>query len=385
MYSRLARDNPQGHQPSEQSICCRSVIVYVDSIKIISKTGCLLTGTQTGRNDDYLATAIKSIDSVIANAGVTRFMPTFLRPIFGRLACWNTHSMLVELESHIKVILEKRLAHISTNPDDESNDPIDLEQRMLRYAFKHQTSELRTGELTRRLVMTNLGFVYQGSFAAANTVRNILESDSKYGTIAVLRDEAKHFMAAEPDPSRLWRRQNIARMVFADSAARESLRLNTVPTRALVRQVMVDGLKTGTDLPLPKGALISFVSQPMHTDPDLFPDPNNYDPFRFVRLREADNGANSGDKNQPSTDADGTRSPHSFLSTANLLIFGRGRNSCPGCYLVDCQLKMLISYLFTHYDIKFVEKDRPINKWLLEFTFPPKGVKIAAKRRAKAQ
>jgi cytochrome P450 len=217
-------------------------------------------------------------------------------------------------------------------------------------------------------------------------VRNILESDPKHDTMTVLRDEAKHFMAAEPDPSRLWRRQNVARMVFADSAARESLRLSTVPTRALVRQVMVDGLKTDTGLPLPRGALVSFVRQPMHTDPDLFPDPNNYDPFRFVRLREADDsGANGDDKKAPPTDADGIRSPHSFLSTANLLIFGRVRNSCPGRYFVDFQLKMLISYLFTHYDIKFVEKDRPVNKWLLEFIFPPKQVKIAVKRRVKAQ
>jgi tenellin biosynthesis cytochrome P450 monooxygenase len=341
----------------------------------------VLIGLRIGRNDDYLATSIKAIDSVVANAGVTGLMPAFLRPIFGRLACWNTQRTLLELESQVKVMLEKRLAHMNSHPEDDSNDPIDLEQRMLRYASKHRRSELRTDELTRRLVMTNLGFVYQGSYAAANTIRNILESDQRYDTIAVLRKEAKRFIAAEPDPSRLWRRNNVARMVFADSAARESLRLNTVPTRALVRQVMVDGLKTDTGLPLPKGALVSFVSQPMHTDPDLFPDPNTYDPFRFVRLRDIDNTAN-GDKTPPSVDTDGIRSPHAFLSTSNLLVFGRGRNSCPGRYLVDFQLKMLISYLFTHYDVKPLEKDKVERKWLLEFIYPPTGVKMVVKRRA---
>ncbi|KAF2993838.1 hypothetical protein E8E14_001550 [Neopestalotiopsis sp. 37M] len=133
------------------------------------------------------------------------------------------------------------------------------------------------------------------------------ESDAKYDTVSVLRKKAKHFMAAEPEPSRLWRRQNIARMVFADSAARESLRLTTVPTRALVRQVMVDGLHTDTGLPLPKGALVSFVSQPMHTDPELFPDPNQYDPFRFIKLREADDAVTSEKKDASSTDTEGAR------------------------------------------------------------------------------
>ncbi|KAF7540433.1 hypothetical protein G7054_g1344 [Neopestalotiopsis clavispora] len=353
--------------------------------KVINRaSGRFAVGLSLCRNEDYLATAIKSIDSVISNAGATGFMPTALRPFFGRLACWNTHSMLGELESHIKPMLEESMIRMAANPDDESKDPVCLEQRMLRYAFKNRPSELRSDELTRRLVMTNLGFVYQGSFAAANMIRNILESDAKHNTISVLREEAKHFMAAEPEPSRLWRRQNIARMVFADSAARESLRLTTVPTRALVRQVMVDGLHTDTGLPLPKGALVSFVSQPMHTDPELFPDPNQYDPFRFVKLREADDAVTGEKKDASSTDTEGARSPHSFLSTSNLLIFGRGRNSCPGRYLVDFQLKMLISYLFTNYDVKFSETNRPTNRWLLEFIFPPKGVKIMVKRRAKA-
>ncbi|CAG8953375.1 hypothetical protein HYFRA_00010120 [Hymenoscyphus fraxineus] len=338
-------------------------------------SGRFVVGLSLCRNKEYLATAIKSIDSVVTNAGVTGFMPACLRPILGHLACWETRSILAELESFIKPMIENHLAHITTNPDDDSNDSFDLQQRMLRYAAKNRSSELRTDELARRLVMTNLGFVYQGSFAAANMVRNIVKSDVKYGTIAVLRDEAKQFIAAEPDPSRLWRRPNVDRMVFADSAARESLRLNTVPTRALVRQVMVDGLKTDTGLPLPKGALISFVSQPMHTDPDLFPDPNTFDPFRFVRLREADDANISGASNP---------SPHSFLSTSNLLIFGRGRKSCPGRYFVDFQLKMLVSYLFTNYEIKLVETTQPFNKWMLEFIFPSKGIKMVVKRRVKA-
>lgn len=329
----------------------------------------------TGRNEEYLATVINSIDSVVTNAGATGFMPACVRPFFGRLACLKTRSMLSELESFIKPMIGDRLAHIAANPD-ESSDEFDLEQRMLRYAYKHRPSELKTDELTRRLVMTNLGFVYQGSFAASNMVRNIIQSDAKYDTIATLREEARHFMASNPDAARLWRRQNTDRMVFADSVARESLRLNTVPTRALVRQVMVNGLKTNTGLPLPKGSLISFVSQPMHTDPDLFPDPHTFDPYRFVRLRKADDAAKKGE-----TDDTGTRSPHSFLSTSNLLIFGRGRNSCPGRYFVDFQLKMLIAYMFTNYDIEFVDSGKPVNKWVLEFIFPSKGVQMRVRRR----
>lgn len=323
------------------------------------------------------------------NAGATGLMPPFLRPLFGRLACWNTKNELDHLEKLCSTMLQERFAHIAANPDDESQDPSDLLQRMLRHAQHHRPSEMTLDQMTRRLVMANMGFIYQASFAASNMLRNILESDQEHDTIRVLRDEAERFSAAaENDPSRLWTRQNASRMVFADSVARETLRLNTVPTRALVRQVMVDGLRTDTGMPLPRGALVSFVSQPMHTDPDHFPNPHAFEPFRFVQLRqeEAERERSTGPSQVSSKAADdvgGNWSPHAFLSTANLLIFGRGRNSCPGRHLVDIQLKMLILYLFTRYDIKFVDgqERRPANKWLLEFIYPQKGVKMMVKRR----
>lgn len=316
-------------------------------------------------------------------------MPPFLQPLLGRLACWKTQRVLKDLETRCTPMFRQRFAHIAAHPDDDSKDPSDLLQRMLRHAQQHEPSEMTVDQMTRRLVMANMGFMYQASFAASNMLRNILESDAEHDTIRILRDEAECFRtAANHDETRLWKRQNIAQMVFTDSVARESLRLNTVPTRALVRQVISDGVRTDTDMPLPRGALISFVSQPMHTDPDHFPDPHAFQPFRFVRLRQRDAEAqrDSDGSNCPSKavdDTGGNWSPHAFLSTANLLIFGRGRNSCPGRYLVDFKLKMLMSYLLTNYDIKLVDGQgtRPQSRWILEFIYPQGGVKMMVKRR----
>lgn len=62
----------------------------------------------------------------------------------------------------------------------------------------------------------------------------------------------------------------------------------------------------------------------------------------------------------------GNWSRHAFLSTADLLIFGRGCNACPGCPLVDFQLKMFPSRLLTNYDVRlpdeFHRSRRPVNK-----------------------
>jgi cytochrome P450 len=192
-------------------------------------------------------------------------------------------------------------------------------------------------------------------------------------------------------------------MIFADSVGRETLRIHTVPTRALIRQVMVDGLVSDTGLPLPKGSLVSVVSQPMHTNVAFFPDePRAFKPFHFVELRNAEAGERA--KGEPQSqgaalwsqmtksaaaeDAGNDWSPHAFISTAKLLIFGRGRNSCPGRYFIDIQLKMMIHYILLNYDVKLADiagGKRPANSWLLEFIFPPKGVKIEVKRRASSK
>lgn len=345
-----------------------------------------------GRDEDYLRTIMSAIDGVVANAGITGFMPTFIRPFVAPIASYDTRKKLSKLEAKYKELFQERIKYMEANPTDTSKDPVDLLQKMLRYAQKHRPEELATNQMTRRLLMANLGFIYQASFAMSNMLMNIVESDVKHNTIEVLRNEAASFlMANNSDPVAIWTKPNIAKMVYADSAARETLRLNAVATRALVRKVMVDGVNTDTGLPLPKGTLVSFVSQPLHTDAELFEDPNTFDPFRFVKMRKqsAQNARAKSMSDSPAAGLEhgggaGPGGEHSFLSTANLLIFGRGRNACPGRFLVDYQLKMMISHLITNYDIKFPDNyngKRPANRWLLEFIFPPNGVKVEVKRR----
>lgn len=316
---------------------------------------------------------MSTIDGVVLHAGIMGFLPSFLRPVISQITSQSTYQKLAKLERKYGSIFKERIRHMESFPEDTSKYPVDLQQKMLRYAQKNCPAELATNEMTRRLLMANLGFIYQASFALSNMLMKIIESDIKYNTLQVLRLEAtKSLAAGNSDPAVVWTKPNIARMVYADSAARETLRLNAVATRAIVRNVMVDGVITDQGVPLPRGSLVSFVSQPLHTDSELFPDPHSFDPFRFVRLREQVTPASS-DANAKGWQGVGSGGEHSFLSTSNLLIFGRGRNACPGKNLVDFQVKMLISHLVTNYDIKFPDAykgKRPGNRWIMEFIFP---------------
>src|SRR5262249_45762668 len=101
---------------------------------------------------------MSAIDGIVASAGVTGFLPAFLRPFVGPFASWSTRRRLTKLEAKYDALFHARIKQIESSPD-ESNDPVDLLQKMMRYAHKHRPEELETSQMTRRLLMANLGFI----------------------------------------------------------------------------------------------------------------------------------------------------------------------------------------------------------------------------------
>lgn len=122
---------------------------------------------------------------------------------------------------------------------------------------------------------------------------------------------------------------------------------------------------------MPCGSMVSLLNWAAQTDSESFPDPHKFDPFRFSRERELQ------------TDKDAT--PQTFVTTGPLyMTFGHGRHACPGRFLVDFEMKMILAYLVMNYDIKFPERyggKRPENRWISEAIFPPMQGTIMFRRR----
>jgi hypothetical protein len=105
-------------------------------------------------------------------------------------------------------MLEQRFSLVATSPDDMSQDPNDLIQKIIRLAPEHRPAEMNLGDMTRRLLMTNLGLIYQAGFAATNVMHNILSSNQDHDTIRLLRAEAHHFLeASQREDDRLQQQQ----------------------------------------------------------------------------------------------------------------------------------------------------------------------------------
>jgi cytochrome P450 len=275
-----------------------------------------------------------------------------------------------KVRKHFEPIYRERLETLKHAKDDPNHvEPQDHLQMMLRFAQRERPHELYDlKNITARLTAANFGSMHQTSIQVTNMLLNILASDTEYNTIAVLRDEVARIL----DNDTAWTKGKVSKMIRADSVARETLRLHSFGGRAVFRKVMVDGVETDGGVKLPRGSVFSFLSQPAHLDEDTYEDSLKYDPFRFSRVREAATDSTTGNT-------------LSFVSTSpDFLAFSHGKHACPGRFLIDFELKMIMAYVLTNYDIKFPEEygdKRPANRWIAEAVAPPDGVKVLVKRR----
>lgn len=312
------------------------------------------------------------MDGFIITAGLTFGTPAILRPVVGRIAGLKAHFAQKKVKQHFEPTYRARLETLKhTKDDDRNTEPLDHLQLMLRYAQRERPHELHDLDvMSGRLTAANLGSMHLTSMQVTNMLLNILGSDAEHSTISILRDEVAQVMGSDTK----WSKGHISKMIKADSVARETLRCHSFGGRAIFRKVMVDNLETDTGVKLPKGTIVSFLGQPAQMDEDNYHEPLKFDPFRFSRGQQ-DEGATSS----------AVVKRQAFVTTApDHLPFGHGKHACPGRFLVDFELKMIIAYVLTHYDLEFPEEyggKRPENKWLTEVNMPPKGVEVLVRRR----
>lgn len=116
---------------------------------------------------------------------------------------------------------------------------------------------------------------------------------------------------------------------------------------SLNRMAMKDTtLSDGTFIP--RGSLINANMVTIHNDPDIYPSPSEFRPWRFSEMR--DKSPDDAVKHQ------------SVNTSAEYLTFGHGKHACPGRFFATNELKAMMAYLVLNYDIRAEEEGvRPPN------------------------
>jgi ent-kaurene oxidase len=101
-------------------------------------------------------------------------------------------------------------------------------------------------------------------------------------------------------------------------------------------------------------------------------DPEEFDAFRYVRLRE--------DPAQP----DNINRYQFAMTDSRSLHFGHGKYACPGRFFASNEIKILLSYLLLRYDFKYPDgQSRPLNLSADENLYPDPSARVLLRKRRK--
>ncbi|KAL9118325.1 MAG: hypothetical protein Q9187_005132 [Circinaria calcarea] len=183
------------------------------------------------------------------------------------------------------------------------------------------------------------GVSFGASHTTSNTITNaIIDLANDFNRWAPpLREEIRNVLGAEStqitnaDLSKMWK---------LDSFLKESQRFHPLSKRDV----------------LPKNAHILFAGVPISMSDDYFDKAEEFDGFRFERLRRNSEGDHNGLQ---------------FTSSyAGSLYFGHGHYMCPGRFMGSLISKLLLIELLQRYDLKLNDGGRPENIIFFDMDVP---------------
>ncbi|KAH9901838.1 cytochrome P450 [Xylariomycetidae sp. FL2044] len=285
---------------------------------------------------------------------------------------------------------EARRQRQATDPEkEEEEEPNDFLQWSVHQAKASADPWMSEPDtLAGRILLLNFASIHTSSFTITHVLLDLACGRQAY--VDELRREIEGALAAHGGQ---WNKRALAAMPKLDSTFRESQRLNSFVTMATNRVVTnPKGVTTPSGVHLPYGVAVCTPSYPVFHDPDLYPEPEAFRPFRFAERRDAldrndDDGDSSSNKNTTTTTNGSSSSSYvqkarqAFPTTSpEYTAFGHGRHACPGRFFASSELKLMLAYILLHYDFQ-IQPDRPANPWFGMNRIPPMKATIKVRRR----
>lgn len=151
--------------------------------------------------------------------------------------------------------------------------------------------------------------------------------------VADLRKEIISVLGPDAADGGGWKKTSLYKLRLMDSVTKESQRMNPTSVLTMKRMTVREHkFSDGTIVPpaTPVGIPVSSFR-----DPAVFPDPDTYDGYRFLKLRE-----------QP-----GNENKWQFVTTStDMFGFGHGAHACPGRFFASNELKIALVHFLMKYE-----------------------------------
>ncbi|KAF4964434.1 hypothetical protein FSARC_7620 [Fusarium sarcochroum] len=143
-------------------------------------------------------------------------------------------------------------------------------------------------------------------------------------------------------------KQALTDMWMLDSFIKETQRLNPPDLTSFQRKALSD-VTLSNGLRVPKGARIVLPTGAINMDREFFQDPETFNGFRYYEMRTA---------------KEESRSTNQMVTVGKKdLTWGYGRHACPGRYIAEVAMKLVMIEFLARYDIRLPDdvKTRPKN------------------------
>lgn len=194
--------------------------------------------------------------------------------------------------------------------------------------------EVTPDELVQNIFITMVASMHGTSSIGYSVLLDLLAHPD---ALADIKEEISRVKRDELQGSQVWTRHSLGELRLLDSFMRETHRMHPFTEATMQRTVVVPyTFKDG--LTLPAGISVNFTSLLHSLDRDAHgADADIFDPKRWANKRQHFD-----------------TSKFQFASTSDdWLNWGGGPHACPGRFLADVTIKLILIYLLTNYDIKY--------------------------------
>lgn len=306
-------------------------------------TARVLVGGQAPYNPVWISLTEEYVLAAISYAHSLRRWPEFLRPIVYR---WLPEYPKVEkqLSDAREIILQAFAEQDMKKASGESpENPLPL-----LYHLGLDPKD-RKGRRLEQQIQWQLNLAVGGIHTTSSTLTQcVFELGVHHDIVTTLRAEVKEIYDEQHGT---FDKGGLARMRKLDSFMREVQRLHSpnlsklpdgplwnqiLTTTATIQRRSKNAVTLSDGTYIPKGTKLEFPTFAIHRDESNYYRATEFDPWRFLKLSK-----------------DGASGKHNYVSTNNeFLGWGVGRTACPGRFLADVEIKLILAHLLLHYDMK---------------------------------
>jgi len=296
---------------------------------ICRTTNRVFVGVPLCRDQEYQNLNLSFLGNVVISATIISWFPKPLKLIVSRMLS-NLPSKIQQEIEFIRPMVEERFAKMEEYGKDWDDKPNDL---IMWLMIEAKGVERSVEGLARRLLLANFAGIHTTALTTTQVLYRLL-ANPEY--LEPLREEVDAVIREDG-----WTKAGMDKMYKIDSFLRETQRLDGLAVLPMNRLVMRP-FTFSNGVTVPAGTIVSIPASSTHTDERIYSNPNEFDGFRFEKLRKIEQDTTSGRY-------------QSVAASSEYLAFGVGRNACPGRFLAVNQVKGLFAYIVATYDIKFEE------------------------------